>query len=287
MKRIIYGFSVIIAIIGMLSLSGCGDSETGDITSPGGGLSVPVTHIVFFDSNGGSLVNPIRDVEPGSAIAAPADPSIDRTDLNQGRFRGWFTDNGVFSTKYDFSSPVNATITLYADWGYRPGETGPGGGVIVLRDEPIFWRDGFYVMESPSGSTPAWPSYKAYYLELSPDLGSLEWSLTISSYLGSLGNGTGYGRWNTAIILASDSAAPASKACRDYRGGGKDDWYLPTMEEFGYIYPLIGQSGIPNTGEYWCSIGGGEYTIAMHLPDYSGSYYFANTKKSVRAMRAF
>lgn len=32
------------------------------------------------------------------------------------RFKGWYTDDGTFANRYDFSQPVNSDLTLYAKW---------------------------------------------------------------------------------------------------------------------------------------------------------------------------
>lgn len=44
---------------------------------------------------------------------------------------------------------------------------------------------------------------------------------------------------NQQLILASDAEGtrPAIEFCRDYRGGGFDDWYLLSVEEFKAVWP--------------------------------------------------
>ena len=64
---------------------------------------------VTFDSNGGSAVAAAK-VEYGKPVAEPAAPS--RTGYT---FAGWYTAKGGGS-KYDFTKPVTADMTLYARW---------------------------------------------------------------------------------------------------------------------------------------------------------------------------
>ena len=52
----------------------------------------------------------------------------------------------------------------------------------------------------------------------------------------STGTAIGTGRKNTALILATDANAPSGKACKDYYGGGKTDWFLPSKDELNELY---------------------------------------------------
>ena len=64
---------------------------------------------VSFNSNGGSEVA-AQTVIIGNSAYKPSDPT-----KKDNAFRGWFTDSAL-TTEYDFSSPVMASITLYAKW---------------------------------------------------------------------------------------------------------------------------------------------------------------------------
>ncbi len=66
-------------------------------------------YTVSFNSNGGSNANSVK-VKEGSTVSAPAAPT------KAGKtFDGWYSDSDL-KNKYDFSSEVNADITLYAKW---------------------------------------------------------------------------------------------------------------------------------------------------------------------------
>ena len=67
-------------------------------------------YTVSFDSNGGSSVTS-QAVESGSTVVMPDDP-----ELYGYVFGGWFLDDGTFLNEFDFDSPVQGNITLYAKW---------------------------------------------------------------------------------------------------------------------------------------------------------------------------
>lgn len=70
---------------------------------------------VSFESNGGSAVADIIDVESGSKISKPADPTKEATDEFEYEFIGWFNED--LSEAFDFeNTPIVGTITLYAKW---------------------------------------------------------------------------------------------------------------------------------------------------------------------------
>ena len=117
---------------------------------------------------------------------------------------------------------------------YNIGDTGPGGGIIFYKSEA-----GFTLIDS---------GVIAHYLEVAPvdTEQSLAWAS--SSFVSTDIKGTsitiGSGRNNTAIILATDNAAPAAKACNDL-DTGKDDWFLPSKDELNELYL---QKNLPNIG---------------------------------------
>ena len=36
------------------------------------------------------------------------------------KFEGWYTDNGEWQQKYDFSTPITGDVTIYAKWIEKP-----------------------------------------------------------------------------------------------------------------------------------------------------------------------
>jgi len=193
------------------------------------------------------------------------------------------------------SSPVTA-------YGYAIGDTGPGGGIIFYRN-----TDGFIMTDTGE---------KAYYLEAAAiNQGQLKWAspLFIPREYGGLGNwvdimGTykdinnssiGSGRKNTALILAIDANAPAALACKNYNGGGKTDWFLPSIDELDKLdlYESKNNSGI-STGWFWSSTtqqyedspesqAAQAWSIYFDSLTGDGHTRIKNNNNNVRAVRAF
>jgi len=38
------------------------------------------------------------------------------------------------------------------------------------------------------------------------------------------------------VIWETDPDAPAAKACKNYGGNGKNDWFLPSLDELKQVY---------------------------------------------------
>lgn len=122
--------------------------------------------------------------------------------------------------------------TMKSEDSYKIGDTGPGGG-------KVFYDKGRY-----SG---AWR-----YLEATPVKMNTKWQWVRPCFTAAKISGTrtaiGTGKKNTKLILAIDAEAPAAKACTDYRGGGKSDWFLPSKDELNELYKTRERIGItPDT----------------------------------------
>lgn len=75
-------------------------------------LTGEVAFPIYFNSNGGSAVNPQYAIV-GNKVTAPTDPTKSGYAFNE-----WYTDEAL-TTLYDFDAEVNATekgFTLYAGW---------------------------------------------------------------------------------------------------------------------------------------------------------------------------
>jgi hypothetical protein len=172
---------------------------------------------------------------------------------------------------------------LYADWGYRLGDTGPGGGKIFYRLEVGFT---FYANATDTTGT------TAYYLEAAPtDMGSmLAWAsggYTTTDIPGT-GSAIGTGRKTTDIILATDAAAPAANDCYNYANNGKTDWFLPSKDEMNELYGNMSYVGNMGTNVHWSSSQNNSSTAWAR--SFTSDAFYANNKAStysVRAIRAF
>lgn len=243
--------------------------------------------IVTFNSNGGSAVTPVT-VAIGAIISRPTNPTRTFTGAIT-HFRGWYTDDGTFAQAFDFNSRVYNNITLYADWGYRAGDTGPGGGKIFYREDAGFT---YYSTRSTTTGTTT-----AYYLEAAPqDLTGLQW-WGAPRQVGGIPSMNqvvliGGGMQSTLEFNALMTNNVAGNGCRSANYGGQTDWYLPTRLELAQLFrqrALIGNlqttSGAPV--HYWSSTAyDNQFAYAMNfrtgLVD-----TMQNGEYNVRAIRAF
>ena len=161
------------------------------------------------------------------------------------------------------------------------GDTGPGGGKI------------FYI--SPAGFTVTGAApFTAHYLEAAADSqGSMPWSGTNANVSGITNvRAIGEGKKNTAAIIAAHSADTAvnnaAKAAVAYRGGGKDDWFLPSQDEMMEIRRNPAAAGVPASGALCSSTqNSASGAQAGSLGGGGVTNYQKSTAQNVRAVRAF
>lgn len=156
------------------------------------------------------------------------------------------------------------------------GETGPAEGII-------FYDKGFV--------SDGWR-----YLEAAPALwngGSADpisaWSNVITA-VGTTGTAIGTGLANTtAIIAQSGHTASAAKLCRDYTGGGKTDWFLPSKDELTQLYEQKAViDGLSPADGYWSSSEFNSSDAWLLYNDDGIHYNMAkNIQEWVRAVRTF
>ena len=95
--------------------------------------------------------------------------------------------------------------------------------------------------------------------------------------------------WECSELLGQATWENAKTLCRNYRGGGYSDWYLPTKDELNNIYQnLRGTGKIVTNGRYWSSSPNFDYAWVQSFSD--GDQYSGDLKLPiyyVRAVRAF
>ena len=166
------------------------------------------------------------------------------------------------------------------------GATGEGGGKIFFHN-----HSGFTVIGTDS--------FTAYYLEAAPvnqgaslDWASMEYIISNNGIMPYFQNEIGTGKENTRLMLTADGASPAALACKNYIGGGKTDWFLPSLDELGELYKQRNHFGI-TTGYFWISRAsslGNVYVYDFSRGDWglsSCSHYDFTYTVYVRAIRAF
>jgi hypothetical protein len=167
------------------------------------------------------------------------------------------------------------------------GNAGPGGGIV------------FY----DAGSQQSW----GRYLEFAPAgwSGAAQDPVTnwcnMNSILLTQG-GIGTGKANTDLILAGCKSGAAFIA-RFYNGGGKDDWFLPSIEELNELCKFASNQSTGNpkiscngsrtplggfVGEYWSSSEANQNFASFRGFNYVGlGTYFKSHTYYVRPIRAF
>jgi hypothetical protein len=114
------------------------------------------------------------------------------------------------------------------------GSTGPGGG-IVFYDAGSQQSWGRYLEFAPAGWTVGMknPSF-IWCADGDGSILHLAHSITDVNLKANVGFEVGKGKANTDLMLASCSSGAANTA-RAYRGGDKNDWYLPSKDELNEL----------------------------------------------------
>ena len=235
--------------------------------------------------------------------------------------------NGTIGTTYTITYTVSgltvatATVTLTgttcdASFTCQVGDTGPGGGIIFYV-APAFFTQG--------GASGSMCTTNCKYLEAAPVTwagGSVDpsrsWATNANANQttavnGADGTAIGTGYRNSLDIVGQTgnvSATSAAVAAREYAGGSKNDWFLPSKDELnqmckwqrgvawtsdatvctgGTINTGTGAAGFVNSDFYWSS---SEHSAAnAWLQSYqngSNNVTGAKTRSSyVRPIRAF
>jgi uncharacterized repeat protein (TIGR02543 family) len=100
MKKGVFAILAILSVFAIV-MTGC----------PDGGGKTDNTISVTFNSDGGSAVDKITDLESGDKIKKPADPTKDGY-----TFGGWYKEKALTNPWNFYSDTVTGKITLYAKW---------------------------------------------------------------------------------------------------------------------------------------------------------------------------
>ena len=112
------------------------------------------------------------------------------------------------------------------------------------------------------------------------------------SFIATGATSTTDGSSNTTVIInaQTNSGSYAAKICRDYRGGGKNDWFLPSKNQLNILYSQKALVGGFSNEIYWSST---EYELGNAWIQYflNGEQWIDNTSDGAtvgtRAIRAF
>lgn len=174
------------------------------------------------------------------------------------------------------------------------GSKGPGGG-IVFYDAGSKQSWGRYLEVAPSGWSGSTLDPKASWCTAGQDYGNFQTkpgsngAEAIESFLGIE---IGSGPQNTDLMVAKCTEGAANIA-RNYSGGGKSDWSLPSRNEAEALWKhQLNDKTIfeENPGAFWTSTEWGYHNAIARFLDVSVESLYAdgkNTTKHVRPIRAF
>ena len=121
-------------------------------------------------------------------------------------------------------------------------DKGPGGGVVVY-DAGARQEWGRYLEVAPAG----WSGNPDDPKDLWCPTSSAAYEERITGQKASIGSG----ELNTKIIIAACGQSTAAGRAADYRGGGLDDWFLPSSGEIEFLYNMRSEIGGFDMGSYW------------------------------------
>ena len=87
-----------------------------------------------------------------------------------------------------------------------------------------------------------------------------------------------------AMIAAGELAHPAARYCRNYTGGGFDDWYLPARDEQNLMWTNRSRLSLGMTSDYYWTSSQSSATNA-HRQNFSNGYQGVNHKDSTCYVR--
>ena len=267
-----------------------------------------------FDANAGSGSMDSQTVNTNEMIILPANIFTKTGYI----FTGWATTStgDVEYTDEDFFTMGTSDETLYAKWRELAiRDIGPSGG-YVFYDKGEYTNGWRYLEAAPYGWYEGVTDSKGAYV--GDDDPHFEWGVhgyTVEP--STKATAVGSGKTNTANIISyhdslgtlypekedyytnpkeyhvDNDGTVVAKVCADYRGGGYDDWFLPSKDELNLMYgnlykavPTLG--GFSNDIYYWSSseYGANDAWIQYFLYGNQPRYYRSNSVR-VRPVRAF
>jgi len=170
-----------------------------------------------------------------TSTAIPSVWNINKWQSNAKRFRIqsnsniWYTSSRVSGSscrcikKLIVGDSYQGGIIVYllksGDIGYDENKQ---HGLIAANyiSSPLTWNNGSYILTNASGEV----------------------------------KGTGAANTNAIILSQGNTGTYAAKVCKDYRGGGYSDWYLPSYYEFlEYLRNTVRFSSYNSNWYYWTS----------------------------------
>ena len=178
----------------------------------------------------------------------------------------------------------------FEEGAYKVGQKGPAGGWVFY--DKGNYDEGWRYLEAAPVDQAVVAISEGWF---SRDTGGAQWGCYNKTIPGAQGRTLGRGKYNTQAII-KESKNTAAWLCTVYRGGGKNDWFLPSINELKYMRQNLHKQGIGNFQNK------GDYLSSSEMnPRYAFSYSFdiklyPNARRTtsektygnhVRAVRAF
>lgn len=153
------------------------------------------------------------------------------------------------------------------------GEMGPGGGTVFY-DAGAEQSWGRYMEAAPAGwNTEGTGTRKEVWCDQ-----NIETIIAVSESIGSGFN-------NTSAMVAACSSGAANKA-QTYAGGGKTDWFLPSIAELKELWNQREKIGIDGSCYYWSSsMGTRSWPFSLSFQNGSRSSLPRDEEECVRPVR--
>ena len=166
--------------------------------------------------------------------------------------------SGVSQSVVEFSRRVDAaglTESCAAGGPCKLGDRGPGGGIVFYVSETPFNAPGtkcqtdcLYLEYATTGwlaqkQNPPQRDCRSWEIIQRPFTGVWEDPycdlLKINAFKGKTGRTIGSGYGNTTKLLAAAGIGSGPAVARNYRGGGKSDWFVPSIDELVILNSTI------------------------------------------------
>jgi hypothetical protein len=172
----------------------------------------------------------------------------------------------------------NSKVNSPTSKTYAIGDTGPSGAGIVF----YVTDGGLHGLEaSPSGWNGGADDPESVWITGASNQVTLNGNTSTAI-------GTGLENSYAIRIQAGLGGNSAATICRNYTGGGKTDWFLPSKDELAELYKQNVNAGIFSAHAYWSS--SEETLISAYGQSFSSGNQGVKEKSAsyyVRAVRAF